>query len=601
MWMPTGDRLIVRTMVGHHDAPTRRETALTFSSDAKCSISPDESSRVTAIDLPEFRRRALAQVIEISARNGVKKSLLDGAPIEDLQISPNGRFALLKLLAPDQHDCSSFEELGSRYEVASLQRPVDLDVSASLLDAGAIGWRPDTPDTLYWLERFETPASFIGEVRERLQLLPSPFRRVDSLGDVGTSQDSLTWISGRPMLLSIGRPNLADGQAMKIVAVSGGAVQNRLLRGVGVERPELENAPGGGVVVSQSHNHITLFSREGAEGGAAVDRLDLGTLRRTRVFETKAASGDIPLYSSGERHNAIVVLKRTSREYGTYALQSFGHSVDLARLENPYRDDRVPQRLYVRYERVDGVPLAFTLYLPPDYHYDRPLPGILWAYPHVARGNEDDVGRDVTPLPFTFSDFAQTMALYGYAVIDDASMPIVREPGQTVTDAYEKNVIADASAAVGKAVSMGILDGKRVAVSGYSYGANMAAFLLTRTSEFAAGIALSGSYNRTLTPLGFQNERRSVWQAPEAYTLLSPLLHANDIKAPLLLIHGLEDSNPGTQSVQAMEMYSALRGLSKTVRLVYLQNEGHRYKTKESVATVVTEMRRWLDKYVKPH
>jgi len=44
-----------------------------------------------------------------------------------------------------------------------------------------------------------------------------------------------------------------------------------------------------------------------------------------------------------------------------------------------------------------------------------------------------------------------------------------------------------------------------------------------------------GAYNRTLTPLGFQSERRDLWQAPQVYLAMSPFLYANNMTGALLM------------------------------------------------------------------
>jgi dipeptidyl aminopeptidase/acylaminoacyl peptidase len=138
-----------------------------------------------------------------------------------------------------------------------------------------------------------------------------------------------------------------------------------------------------------------------------------------------------------------------------------------------------------------------------------------------------------------------------------------------------------------------------VAVGGHSYGAFMTANLLAHSDLFKAGIARSGAYNRTLTPFGFQSEPRTVWQAPEMYFKVSPFLAADKIKAPILLIHGEADDNPGTFPVQSERMYHALKGNGGTVRYVTLPHEAHVYRARESVEHTLYEMSSWLDRYLK--
>src|SRR6186713_2362828 len=127
-----------------------------------------------------------------------------------------------------------------------------------------------------------------------------------------------------------------------------------------------------------------------------------------------------------------------------------------------------------------------------------------------------------------------------------------------------------AKAAIDKATQMGVTDPERVGVGGHSYGVFMTANLLAHSDLFRAGVARSGAYNRTLTPFGFQSERRTFWEAPEMYFKVSPFMSAHKIKTPLLLIHGAADNNPGTFPVQSERMYQAVRGNGGTVRFVSL-------------------------------
>jgi dipeptidyl aminopeptidase/acylaminoacyl peptidase len=138
-----------------------------------------------------------------------------------------------------------------------------------------------------------------------------------------------------------------------------------------------------------------------------------------------------------------------------------------------------------------------------------------------------------------------------------------------------------------------------MAIGGHSYGAFMTANLLTHSRLFKAGIARSGAYNRTLTPFGFQAEDRNFWDAKEVYIAMSPFMHAEDIKDPILLIHGEMDNNTGTFPIQSERMYQAIKGLGGTVRLVMLPNESHGYRARESILHMLWEEDLWLTSYVK--
>jgi dipeptidyl aminopeptidase/acylaminoacyl peptidase len=181
----------------------------------------------------------------------------------------------------------------------------------------------------------------------------------------------------------------------------------------------------------------------------------------------------------------------------------------------------------------------------------------------------------------------------GYVVLNDATMPVVGTP-EKVNDTFIEQITMNAEAAIAKADEMGVVDPARVAVGGHSYGAFMTANLLAHTDLFKAGIARSGAYNRTLTPFGFQSERRTLWEASSAYTRLSPFMVADKLKEPILLIHGEADDNTGTYPEQSDRMFAALAGTGGNVRFVKLPAEAHGYAARESVGHTLWEMSRWL-------
>jgi dipeptidyl aminopeptidase/acylaminoacyl peptidase len=188
--------------------------------------------------------------------------------------------------------------------------------------------------------------------------------------------------------------------------------------------------------------------------------------------------------------------------------------------------------------------------------------------------------------------------LEGYAVIDNPLMPVVGDANK-IYDMYMEQLIAGATAAVDKAVELGVVDRDRIGITGHSHGGLMTVNLLAHTDLFRAGVARSGAYNRSLTAFGFQNERRTLWEAPDVYVKVSPFFHAEKIKTPLLLIHGEADANPGTVPLQSEKLFEAIRGTGGTVRLVMLPFESHGYSAMESTEHVLFEMLSWFDKYVK--
>jgi dipeptidyl aminopeptidase/acylaminoacyl peptidase len=270
---------------------------------------------------------------------------------------------------------------------------------------------------------------------------------------------------------------------------------------------------------------------------------------------------------------------------------------------SPYAGIKLPTKQLLKYKRADGVELTATLWVPAGYDKSQgPLPTLMEAYP--AEFKTRAAAGQVSGSPYRFPRitwgspvfFAQT----GYAVLENAAIPIIGEGDAQPNDTYVEQLVAGAKAAIDYGASLGVVDPKRVAVMGHSYGAFMTANLLAHSNMFRAGIARSGAYNRTLTPYGFQAEERTYWQAPEVYYKMSPFSYADKIKTPILLIHGEADDNQGTFPIQSERFYVALKGQGATVRLVFLPLEAHGYEAHESLSHMLWEMSRWLDTYVKP-
>ena len=257
-------------------------------------------------------------------------------------------------------------------------------------------------------------------------------------------------------------------------------------------------------------------------------------------------------------------------------------------------------RQYVTYQRNDGVKLSATLYLPPGYKQGDRLPVIMWAYPREF--GDAGAASQVTGSPNQFMQIRGVshmfLLLSGYAIFDNPTMPIVG-PGETANDHYVEQLVASAQAAVDKVVEMGVGDRDRMGVGGHSYGGFMTANLLAHSRLFRAGFAESGAYNRSLTPFGFQSERRTFWEVPDLYAKMSPFWYAHQVKDPILLMHGEADDNSGTFPIQSERFYMALKGHGATVRYVTLPDEAHGYAARETLLHVLAERINWFDKYVK--
>lgn len=275
----------------------------------------------------------------------------------------------------------------------------------------------------------------------------------------------------------------------------------------------------------------------------------------------------------------------------------------LTDFKNPYPQLVGVTKQKVSYKRADGVDLTGDLYLPKGYSKakDGPLPVLIWAYPREFNSAADAAQIRGSQNKFITISWASPVfwVTQGYAILDNAEMPIVAKEGKKPNDTFVEQLKMNAEAAINKLADMGVGDRNRVAVGGHSYGAFMTVNLLAHTNLFKAGIARSGAYNRTLTPFGFQNEDRTYWQDPQLYYDMSPFSYADKIKTPILLIHGDADDNSGTFPINSERLFAAIKGHGGTVRFVFLPYEAHSYRGKENLLHMLWEMNQWLDKYVK--
>ena len=272
-------------------------------------------------------------------------------------------------------------------------------------------------------------------------------------------------------------------------------------------------------------------------------------------------------------------------------------------IENPFKSIQDVSKQVIKYKRDDGLELSAVLYLPAGYDTVKKekLPMLMWAYPQEFKDKSSAGQVTSSPNEFTYPWYGSPIfwITRGYVVLDDAAFPIVGEGDVEPNDSFIPQLVANAQAAIDAVDELGYIDRNRVAVGGHSYGAFMTANLLSHSNLFAAGIARSGAYNRTMTPFGFQAEERNYWEAPEIYYQMSPFMHADSMQTPLLLIHGVADNNSGTYPMQSERYFNALKGLGATVRLVMLPNESHGYAARESILHMLWEQDQWLEKYVK--
>ena len=365
--------------------------------------------------------------------------------------------------------------------------------------------------------------------------------------------------------------------------------------------PVLDRLPNGDYVVA-TDGDWAWYDCPGASPEGEFPRLDkinLKTGAKTTVWQSPKDAREEFYAFVGKERKEIITRHESKKDVPNFFRSGLG-----TRFRQPLTDfkDPAPQltgieKRLVKYTRPDGVPLSGTLMLPLGYKPGQKLPLFIWAYPleYSDKSTAGQVRGSDNTFTFLRGDDPEFFVTQGYAVLMDATIPIVGDP-ETMNNTFVEQATASGRAAIDYLDSLGIIDRNRVGVGGHSYGAFMTANLLAHSDDYAYGIARSGAYNRTLTPFGFQSERRSFWEAKDIYLNVSPFYWADKINEPILMIHGDADNNPGTHTMQSERLYQAIKGTGGTARLVLLPHESHGYRARESVLHVLAEMLEWAEK-----
>jgi dipeptidyl aminopeptidase/acylaminoacyl peptidase len=632
-WLRDG-RTLVCTLVPAREGPEPAATAVPAGPVIEQSAGRSAPTRTyqdllkSAYDEGLFEHYLTAQVATVT---------LDGqtAPIGppglylDISPSPDGRYLLVQTIHRPFSHLVQARRFPRRIEVWDLQGNVvhtvaDLPAQEEIpsgIDSVPTGrrevaWRDDAPATLFWVEALDggDPARQAAE-RDRLFLLPAPFAGEPApLATLGYRFSQITWGSDGVALVDESWQKTRRARTWAVQPGAGDKSRSALLFDRSSE--DRYSDPGDPLLAVNAWGRRVLrtagagglfFRGDGAspEGDRPfLDAWDLGTKESRRLFRSAAPYYEYPIDLLDAAGRYLLLRRESVDEPPNYAVRDLrtGTLRQLTHFPDPAPQLRGVHKELIRYAREDGVQLSGTLYTPPGWKPgDGPLPTLFWVYAQEFKSA--GAAGQVNDSPYRFARVVVGSPLpwltQGYAVLDNPSLPIVGEGDREPNDTYVQQLVASARAAVDEVVRRGVADRRRIAIGGHSYGAFTTANLLAHSDLFAAGIAETGAYNRTLTPFGFQVEERSLWKAPETYMAMSPFMFADKIHAPILLIHGQADSNSGTDPIQSERFFNALKGNGATARLVLLPLESHFYRGRESVLHALWETSTWLETYVK--
>ncbi|HEY2366153.1 MAG TPA: prolyl oligopeptidase family serine peptidase, partial [Polyangiaceae bacterium] len=638
-WMPDQKSLLVKLVPDDQGAPPEERKAPFAPSTQETGGEKGESSTYETRDTLKskhdedlFDYYASSQLALVDMASGAITKIGKPAIFTDVDVAPDGehvRVATIKkpysyVTTYDRfaHDVAIWDRKGNvTHPIASIPLADRVPINGVRTGPRDFDWRANEPATLLWAEALDN-GDWKAKVpaRDKVMMQKAPFtappaevmrteQRFEGahysehgLALLHEYDDNRHW--SRTYAIDLDDKN---GKPSTVFDLS----SDEHYKNPG--RPIVRQLANGQWVLRQQGDAIFLAGQGSSPDGDRpfLDRYDLKTKKAQRLFRSDKTAFESFLAFGADEKTFL-----TSHQSPMDPPNVFAHALGAAvtapaeeaafastsravtHFPDPTPAVRAIKKRLVKYKRNDGMDLSFTLYTPPDYKDGTRVPAILYAYP-LDYADPKQAGQ-VTGSEQTFTRLRQVklLLLAGYAIIDSASFPIVGDPKRAY-DTYLDQLVADAKAAVDKAVDLGVVDRDRIGVTGHSHGALMTANLLAHSNLFKAGVATSGSYNKTLTPFGFQNERRSVWDAPDVYMKVSPFFFADKMKLPILIMHGEDDANPGTTPLQATKLYEAIRGNGGTARLVMLPHEPHWYSALESNEQYVAEMIRWFDKYVK--
>lgn len=617
--LPNDRKELINTATAVPSGPT-----VSVSDGAKAQNRTYQDLLKTPNDEFNFEQLARSEIKKLSI-NGEVTDFLDADMYRSISFSPDGNYIMVtKIKRPFSYlvTYSRFPSESNIYDVngkfVKTVNNVPLDevrpkgFMATRTGKRSMQWRSDKPATIVWAEALDKGDPEVKvDYRDVVYQLDAPFngqpkeilKTKQRFSGIRWGNDNIAiafdyWWNTRNLKTYLFNPTTAEAKI----------ISDRNYQDVYSDPGDFVSSKNkyGSYTLTINGDNLYLmgdgYSKEGQF--PFIDEYNIKTGKTKRLYKSKYTDKLESLnFAIDMKKGDILVRIESKTDYPNYYIRNIKKNklTAITDFDNPFKSLESVDKRVINYKRNDGLDLEGTLYLPLDYKEGEKYPMILWAYPREYKDKASASQSTANPNEFVYPYWGSPIywVTKGYVVLDDAAFPIVGEGNKEPNDTFITQLVANAKAAIDAVDNLGYIDPNKVAVGGHSYGAFMTANLLSHSNLFAAGIARSGAYNRTLTPFGFQSEERSYWEAPEIYNTMSPFMNADKMKTPLLLIHGVADNNSGTYPLQSERYFNALKGLGAPVRLVMLPKESHGYRAKESIMHMLWEQDQWLEKHVK--
>jgi len=626
-WLNDNEQILLKVIPGNRlteptKPPVPESPIMEQTSGKESTVRTYQNLLTDEHDKKLFDHYFSSQVIILNTTNNEIKQICENAVYDDIELSPDNKYLLVEKIHKPYSYQVPYYRFPKDFEIWDIEgnflrtlasRPIqdEIPIGGTYIGPRRIMWQPFKDAALVWVEALDMgdPKVNVPNRDMIVRILSPTSTAVEELFRTEHRLSSINWSEEEDEMIYTEYDRDKLWKKSWLFKING---KPSLIHDLSV-RDEY-NDPGN-LVFKKNKRGRSVFIKKGnyvfyknnlgstPEGNFPfLQKFNLLTKEKQVLFKCREDKYETFRCFTDKNLKQIIIRSEDQTNppnYFTVNLKN-GRRKPITNYPNKYLKLSKLTKEMITYQRKDGIPLSGELYLPINYKKGDRLPLVINAYPQEFA--DSTTAGQITTTSNRFNRFSgasvRYFALEGYAVLTKASIPIVGDP-QTVNETFIEQTVNSVEAAINYLDERGIIDPTRVGITGHSYGAFMVANVLAHRDICVAGIARSGAYNRSLTPFGFQSERRTFWQAKDFYMDVSPFYYAEKIKEPILLIHGEDDPNSGTYPLQSKRFYQALKGNGGTARLVILPFEGHGYRARRSGLHVIAEMIEWFDKYLK--
>ena len=461
------------------------------------------------------------------------------------------------------------------------------------------GTSPDGESLLYYDDgHFFVQDMATGQAKNITMGVPTSFINTENDHNVvKPPTQPVGWVKGSKAVLISDNWDIwrvpVDGGAAVNLTVNGRKDQIRYQRRFPLEAPEDRDE---GIDLSKPQ-YFGVYGEWTKKGGIA--RLDPGKPGLTNVVWGDAVYSRV---TKAEKADVLLYTRETALEPPDYYMTDakFGEPKRLTDMRPQVAQfNWTPGVQLVNYTCDKGDKLQAALYLPANYEKGKSYPTLVYFYERMSQ-SANQFGN---PSANGFNKSVYTSN--GYAVLIPDIVYKVNDPGMSAVWCMVPAVKA--------AINTGVVDAKKVGITGHSWGGYQTSFLVTQTDIFAAAVAgapltnmvsmysliykNSGGGNMAIFESSQGRFKGSYLDNWDAYYRNSPVFFAKNVKTPLMILHN--DKDGAVDFTQGVEYYNTLRRLGKPVIMLQYVGENHGLARRPNQRDYTARMKEYFDHYLK--